>query len=97
MKTETAKETKIAEAQLQIRIKFLDESITGYQNKDEEYVEMMIRSATFEQWVVEDTPNTQKRTEISEFQTKVAMKTKLTLRLLHKEIDNISKRRKDCT
>ena len=69
---------------LQQRIKFLEENVTSYQNKDEEYVEMMIRSAAFEQWVAEDE---HERILIFGFQKKVAVKTKLTLRLLHKEID----------
>ena len=73
-----------SQSQLQLRIKLLEETVANYQSKEEENMEMMVRSAAFEQWAAADAAE---RSELSEFQAKVAMKTKFTLRLLHKEID----------
>ena len=73
-----------SQSQLQLRIKLLEETVANYQSKKEENTEMMVRSAAFEQWAVADAAE---RSKLSEFQAKVAMKTKFILKLLHKEID----------
>lgn len=69
-----------------IRVKELESQVKAYQQKDEGYMEALIRAAAFETWVNKDRST---KEGVREFQTKVAEMTQETIQVLHTEVERL--------